>query len=326
MAGLFKISARSGSRSSALQMLRSGDAMFSSLSILQQSSLSRRSLSSGLKVSNEARPLHSLLMLQSQASPRRCLKCHAGRSGKQPTQRASLHTSSKAAKPDPPSSAPSNPAEESSSAPLYHGPLVKTFARLKLFSLGSLFLASGMTPVLMLAPGEIGLAGRIGLCATALATSGVSTGIIAWIGGPYVGKMKLLSPGVKQEQVKGQEQREIISPALQVETLSWLLRPIRTTIYQPAFIRGTTRPFATWELASSLAKAASTPASASSGQEGRTLVAESVDVRSGRVRGRWWATSAQGEGAGEMTCSSEGKPVRYFNVHDDLLDENWQIL
>ena len=71
----------------------------------------------------------------------------------------------------------------------YEGPLSATFRRLKLFSLGSLALASVLTPVLLLAPGEISMAGRVGLCITALATSGVSTALIAWIGTPYVGTM-----------------------------------------------------------------------------------------------------------------------------------------
>ncbi|KDN46489.1 hypothetical protein K437DRAFT_223576 [Tilletiaria anomala UBC 951] len=211
------------------------------------------------------------------------------------------------------------------SGPTYHGPLVRTFARLKLFSLGSLFLAVGMCPVLLLTPGAITMAGRIGLCATALATSGVSTALIAWIGGPYVGRMRLV-PSPAASEAQQSMNKEQSGPVLQLETLSVLLRPIRTNIYHPSFVRSTSRPFATWELASSVPFSQGIQSSSS---DADILVAESIDVRSGKVKGRWWATPSQsddGKTTGSFTCRREGKPVRYFNVHDELLGEDWQIL
>lgn len=205
----------------------------------------------------------------------------------------------------------------------YEGPLGRTFSRLKLFSLSSLGVASVLTPVLLLAPGEISLAGRIGLCVTALATSGVSTALIAWIGTPYVNTMRLLSPSSP-----GTASKEDAKVVMELNTVSWRLKPQRTLVYEPTFLRPTSRPFAAWEITNA---APPLPLPLPDGQE--TVVkkiAETFDVKSGASLGSYSVTyssahqDAQGRAVGSVQV--QGKPTRYFNVHEELLDESWQVL
>ncbi|SJX61432.1 uncharacterized protein SRS1_10492 [Sporisorium reilianum f. sp. reilianum] len=197
----------------------------------------------------------------------------------------------------------------------YEGPLARTFTRLKLFSLGSLGMASVLTPVLLLAPGDISLAGRIGLCVTALATSGVSTALIAWIGTPYVGTMRLLRP-------------QPTRVAMELTTVSWRLKPQRTLVYEPSFLRPTSRPFAVWEISNSA------PAVEVGGEAVENVVAETFDVKTGASLGRWivrYDPEAKTKGEDGVwkavgTVQVQGRPTRYFNVHEELLDEDWQVL
>ncbi|KAF6767315.1 hypothetical protein PSEUBRA_003939 [Kalmanozyma brasiliensis GHG001] len=219
------------------------------------------------------------------------------------------------------STAPTAPTPAVAAAPegssvlaTYEGPLARTFTRLKLFSLGSLGLASILTPILLLAPGEISLAGRVGLSITALATSGVSTALIAWIGTPYVGSMRLL----KRDGKVGME----------LNTVSWRLRPQRTLVYEPTFLRPTSRPFAAWEIANS-----APTVTLGQGESVEKLVAETFDVKSGASLGKWiakWDGSARSKDGEEWKAVGrvevKGRPTRYFNVHEELLGDDWQVL
>lgn len=214
----------------------------------------------------------------------------------------------------------------------YTGPMAATFYRLKLFSLGSLTLASAFTPVFLLAASDLSLAGRLGLSATAIVTSVVSTALVAWIGKPYVGRMSLLPPAT---QGKGQE------PVIEAYTITWRIRTLQTRIYQPSLIRPTSRPFASWELPENPGGVFNLPQSSSGRESGakedRILVSETVDAKSGKSVGKWWAErvtgtatnsgkGTQGEFKEEARCFAEGKPVRHFQVHEELLGEEWRIL
>jgi hypothetical protein len=191
----------------------------------------------------------------------------------------------------------------------YEGPLSATFRRLKLFSLGSLALASVLTPVLLLAPGEISMAGRVGLCITALATSGVSTALIAWIGTPYVGTMRLLATPQRQH-------------VMELNTLDWRLRKQTTLVYEPAFLRPTSRPFAAWEVTNNAPAPRDAPQA-----ETTTKVAETIDDKTGTSKGTWAVTYAPAaDGGASAKVVVKGKPTRYFNVHEELLGEDWQVL
>ncbi|KAJ1034557.1 hypothetical protein NDA18_001413 [Ustilago nuda] len=215
----------------------------------------------------------------------------------------------------------------------YTGPLASTFTRLKLFSLGSLGLATVLTPILLLAPGEISLAGRVGLCITALATSGVSTALIAWIGTPYVGTMRLLQPSGTRSlgEIRKEEDEKVV---MELNTVSWRLKRQKTLVYEPHFLRPTSRPFASWEITNS------PPPLALSQAEGKEVVkkvAETFDWKTGASLGVWsvkYTRQAQQKGQGEaaepykMVAKTEvaGKPNRYFNVHEELLGQDWQVL
>ncbi|UZJ53888.1 hypothetical protein CBS101457_003208 [Exobasidium rhododendri] len=225
----------------------------------------------------------------------------------------------------------------------YNAPLSKTFFRLKTFSLGSLTLASALCPALLFAPGSISTAGRIGLCVTALVTSGGSTGLIAWIGKPYVTEMQLLTGASSKQQIvsdlpEGDSDLRNAAlardevPAIQVITRSWRLQKLRTTIYEPSLIRPTKRPFATWELPT-------TPPSLSMRNEEKSvqsitkLIAATRDAKTDKVVGRWWARwtrdtlSKDGnDWKSDGQCSEEGKVIRHFSIHEELLDEDWQVL
>lgn len=219
----------------------------------------------------------------------------------------------------------------------YQGPLARTFTRLKLFSLGSLGLASVLTPVLLLAPGEISLAGRIGLCVTALATSGISTALIAWIGTPYVGSMRLLSlpPSQPRNTPSPDVEGKVV---MELNTTSWRLKPTRTLVYEPTFLRPTSRPFAAWEITNN-----PPPLLLKTGQDTLTKkIAETFDLNSGKSLGSWFvkysnqtqtkSTQQTEHGEKVQQCKAtgkvqvQGKPTRYFNVHEELLGQDWQVL
>jgi hypothetical protein len=210
--------------------------------------------------------------------------------------------------------------------------MAATFYRLKLFSLGSLTLASAFTPVFLLAASDLSLAGRLGLSATAIVTSVVSTALVAWIGKPYVGRMNLLPAPAERN---GRE------PVIEAYTITWRIRTLQTRIYQPSLIRPTSRPFASWELPENPGGVFPLPQSTSGSESGakadRVLVSETFDAKSGKVVGKWWAErvagtatnsdkGAQGEFKEEARCFAEGKPVRHFQVHEELLGEEWRIL
>lgn len=221
----------------------------------------------------------------------------------------------------------------------YSAPLSKTFVRLKIFSLSSLAAAITLTPALLFAPAEIGWSGRIGLCITALATSGASTAIFAWIGKPYVASMRLLSPSTANESLQ-KDCKDLIAktnktalqtnkpdlqtnkPALQTITTDWRLRKLQTTIYEPDLIRPTSRPLATWELAS---KAPSPQDIDEHSPFPITrLVASTRMEKSDELVGRYWATWQAPKVAGD--CTQEGNIIRHYSIHEELLGDDWRVL
>ncbi len=120
------------------------------------------------------------------------------------------------------------------------------------------------------------MAGRVGLCITALATSGVSTALIAWIGTPYVGSMRLLRPSPSSSSAAAGEEVEKV--VMELNTVSWRLRPQRTLVYEPTFLRPTSRPFAAWEITN-------TPPPLTIPQQEAEVhkkVAETFDVKTGK--------------------------------------------
>ncbi|OCH90608.1 hypothetical protein OBBRIDRAFT_812647 [Obba rivulosa] len=152
------------------------------------------------------------------------------------------------------------------------------------------------------------LVARTALVAIALGSSGVSTALIAWCGGPYVTTLRWLP----------QEGASAGTPALELTTLTLALHLRITRVYDSAFLVPTSRPFATWELAEAFKLS---PAEVEVGRRDKTLpreetVAETMD-KDGGVVGRWIVRWDE-EGTG--TCREVGKINRYFNVHQELLD------
>ncbi|PKI84983.1 hypothetical protein MVES1_000806 [Malassezia vespertilionis] len=233
-------------------------------------------------------------------------------------------------------------------AAMYVGSMRVLYYRLKLFSLSTLSVASVFAPLFVLWPSSIETVGRIGIAATTLAASGTSTALISWIGAPYVGHMTLrrsspnatpmhyLSDGTNMLLLDDSPSDPKVHASepyiLELATLDWRMRSLKTTVYSPSLLRKTERAFASWELPPS-----PPPLLLDQGVDQRDsytvskLVAETVDVSGGKVRGRWWArwrVDPNDDQATECagTCEAEGTPVRYFFVDESRLGDDWRVI
>lgn len=214
---------------------------------------------------------------------------------------------------------------------IYIGPLTRTFRRLKIFSLSSLALASSLSPFIFIVESSLPSTARAALATTALATSGVSTALVAWCGRPYVTTLRNLattttttttatsspsSPSNStsdkaQKQLQEQEQEqttthshshnENVPAGIELTTLTLTLSPLTTRIYDPAFLCDTTRAFARWELARSVQLPPEDAVGVRPGSE--ETVAETLDG-AGNVLGRWIVTWGEN---GEGSCRAEGR-------------------
>ncbi|KAH9944574.1 hypothetical protein B0H21DRAFT_665655, partial [Amylocystis lapponica] len=180
----------------------------------------------------------------------------------------------------------------------YHGPLATTFRRLKIFSLSSLTLTFALTPFIFImeTTSALPLAGRCSLAAIALATSGVSTALVAWCGKPYVTTLRWLAP-------EGNAARGV-----EMTTLTLGLHERITRVYDTAFLVPTNRPFATWELAEAfhLPSAEVAQARGEGTLPREETIAETKDKK-GDVVGRW-VVKWNEDGAG--ACREVGRVPR----------------
>ncbi|KAI0943848.1 hypothetical protein AcV7_001827 [Taiwanofungus camphoratus] len=197
----------------------------------------------------------------------------------------------------------------------YEGPLAPTFRRLKIFSLSSLTLTFALTPFMfvMETTSSLPLMGRFALAGVAMATSGVSTALVAWCGRPYVTKLRWLRLEPEGHPGTGTGRGVVMT------TLTLGLHERNTYVYDTAFLVPASRPFATWELAEGFQlPAAETVRGKTQGLIPREeTIAETMD-KDGRLLGRW-VVAWDEHGAGR--CSEVGRVVRYFNVHPELLNE-----
>ncbi|KAG9127704.1 hypothetical protein FRC07_010627 [Ceratobasidium sp. 392] len=178
---------------------------------------------------------------------------------------------------------------------LYAGPLSATFRNLKIFSLSSLTLASALTPFIFIIEAPLTLSARIALAVTALGTS--------WCGKSYVISMRRL-PG---------------SDALEFTTTDTFLRERRTTVFSPQFLQPTSRLFATWELSETFT------ADAEPGGKRLNGSVETVAVTrdsSGSLLGQWEIEWHEESGRLAGTVRKSGHTIRYFNVHEELLNSS----
>ncbi|KAJ7287128.1 hypothetical protein C8J57DRAFT_1167087 [Mycena rebaudengoi] len=193
-------------------------------------------------------------------------------------------------------------ASVSTTNKVYHGPMTATFKKLKVFSLSSLTLCITMAPLMFAVETNLPWVARAFLASTAIATSTVSTSLIAWAGSTYVTKLRIT------KAIENNNTEE-----LEMTTLTLLLRPRITRVYDPAFIVPTKRPFAKWELAELVQLSPDMKKNITPGME--ETVAETTDA-TGRVLGRWVVKWGEG---GEGNCHQVGNITRYFNVHEELL-------
>jgi hypothetical protein len=221
-------------------------------------------------------------------------------------------------------------ADVCSSSVIYVGPLTQTFRRLKIFSLSSLALASSLSPLIFIVESSLPSTARAALATTALATSGVSTALVAWCGRPYVTTLRNLattstctntctsasspsppsnSTSEAQKRLQEQEQttahshshNENVPAGIEMTTLTLTLSSLTTRVYDPAFLCDTTRAFARWELARSVQLPPEDAVSVRPGSE--ETVAETMDG-AGNVLGRWIVTWGEN---GEGSCRAEGR-------------------
>ncbi|KAH9013779.1 hypothetical protein EDB84DRAFT_1531754 [Lactarius hengduanensis] len=191
---------------------------------------------------------------------------------------------------------------------IYVGPLTQTFRRLKIFSLSSLALAGSLSPFIFIVESSLPSTARVALAATALATSGVSTALVAWCGKPYVTTLRRLSsaaPTAPQQQHTTHSHNENAPAGIELTTLTLALTPRATRVYDPAFLSDATRAFARWELARSVQLPPEDAAAVRPGEE--ETVAETLDS-AGKVIGRWI-----------VTWGENGEGSVHFNVHEELL-------
>lgn len=210
---------------------------------------------------------------------------------------------------------------------IYVGPLTRTFRRLKIFSLSSLALASSLSPFIFIVESSLPSTARAALATTALATSGVSTALVAWCGRPYVTTLRNLaststststsppstpsnSTPEAQKQLQEEEEaaaahshshNENVPAGIELTTLTLTLSPLTTRVYDPAFLCDTTRAFARWELARSVQLPSEDAVGVRPGSE--ETVAETLDG-AGNVLGRWIVTWGEN---GEGSCRAEGR-------------------
>ncbi|OZJ06208.1 hypothetical protein BZG36_00839 [Bifiguratus adelaidae] len=114
---------------------------------------------------------------------------------------------------------------------IYQGPLATVARRLKLFSISSLGLSAGMSPLIYVIDVPIPMVARTVLVGAALFTSMASTGLIHWVMSPYVSKMTA-DDASKPETIN-------------LHTYSMTARELVTTVPVSA-LQPSTRIFTSW--------------------------------------------------------------------------------
>ncbi|EIN06545.1 hypothetical protein PUNSTDRAFT_39288, partial [Punctularia strigosozonata HHB-11173 SS5] len=175
---------------------------------------------------------------------------------------------------------------------IYMGPIAPTLRRLKIFSLSSLTLSFGFIPFLFIVESSLPFAARATLAGVAMATTSVSTALVAWCTRPYV---------VSLRQLASQDVAEL--GGIEMTTLTLGLNERRTRVYDTAFLVDSRRPLSKWELA----KTVVIPDASSAGVVPGTEETVAETYADGGVIGRWivrWGEDGNG------TCRQEGKMIR----------------
>ncbi|KAL1756698.1 hypothetical protein FB107DRAFT_210890 [Schizophyllum commune] len=195
-----------------------------------------------------------------------------------------------AAKPTSPSPTSTTTNDKLEEVVSYRGPLAPTMRKLKYVTMSTLALTSAAVPVMFLTQSSLSPVALISLTGTVLATSGISTGLVAWGCGPYVTRLRKLRDAART----GGE-------VVEMNTWSVFLRERTTRVYMTEALVKTERPLATWMLAPYLQRPAD---SVVPGTE--QVVAETLNDE-GEVIGRWLVVWGE-EGYG--VCREVGKVIR----------------
>lgn len=137
----------------------------------------------------------------------------------------------------------------------------------------------------------------------------------------------------KSEQTKLKNKDQV----LECLQLNHLLVPLITTIYQPHFLTSTNRPFCSWSLSKVPPLRSSTSENQNENEKDSSelLIAETRHAKTGELKGRWiakWSDETKtkdlkdGSWKSEGICYEKGKVVKYFNVHEELLGDEWKVL
>ncbi|KAJ4483545.1 hypothetical protein J3R30DRAFT_3449280 [Lentinula aciculospora] len=198
---------------------------------------------------------------------------------------------------------------------IYNAPLTSTFRRLKIFSLASFSLSCSLAPLIFIIESQLPFFARSCLAGLAVGTSGVSTGLIAWVGRPYVTTLRRLDP------------EDGGAMGLEFITANWRLQTRITRVYDTSFLTTTDRPFAKWQLADELSLPSS-PTSTKAAPHSEETIAETFDAN-GNVLGSWVVTwessqseSVEEDSAGNVVgkCRAVGHIVKHFQVHEELFE------
>jgi len=199
--------------------------------------------------------------------------------------------------------------------PTYNGPLAPTFRRLKIFSLSTLGLSTVISPFIFVIESSLPTTARIALASTALGTSAISTTLVNWVGKPYVAQLKpILAEGETLDPKK-------VVTSVEMTTYSLALRKRVTKVYDTSFLVPAERPFASWRLANKMMFTNEELENKIPERNSEETVAETFGENGGLL-GRWivkWDIHPEG-GTVVGECHEVGKVVKYFNVHEELLE------
>ncbi|KAI8061867.1 uncharacterized protein B0P05DRAFT_581268 [Gilbertella persicaria] len=118
---------------------------------------------------------------------------------------------------------------------IYTGPLANVAKKLKLFSITSLGLGTGISPFVFAIDVPVPFVAKAALVGAAVATSAASTGLIQWVMSPYVTKIT-----VPHQLKEGELPKE-----LTIHTLSFTAKDHATTVPLDT-IEPATRIFTSW--------------------------------------------------------------------------------
>ncbi|KAI8985253.1 hypothetical protein BDB01DRAFT_905653 [Pilobolus umbonatus] len=125
--------------------------------------------------------------------------------------------------------------EKTQPVTIYNGPLAGVAKKLKLFSITSLGLGTGISPFVFAIDVPVPFVAKAALVGAAVITSAASTGLIQWVMSPYVTKITIPQPVAENE----------LPTEMTIHTLSFTAKDMATTVPITA-IEPASRIFTSW--------------------------------------------------------------------------------